>query len=66
MVLIHANWHRHPDYGLVGAMDDDDAVRAQEFARETQFKRNNSVHVIHSHNPEVYAEAVRGFVTSIS
>lgn len=66
MVLIHANWHRHPDYGLVGAMDDDDAARAQEIALEIQFKRIDSVHVIHSHNPEVYVEAVKEFVTSTS
>ena len=63
MLLMHANWHRHPEYGLVGAMDDDDAARARELAPDIQFKRIDSVHVVHSHNPEEYVAVVRKFIT---
>ncbi len=66
MMLLHANWLRHPEYGLVGAMDDDDAAFAQEIAPEIHFKRIDSDHVIHSHNPELFAKEVEEFITLLS
>jgi hypothetical protein len=65
MILLHANWVRHPDYGLVGAMDDADAAFAQELAPEMQFKRIDSEHVIHSHDPDLYVSTVNEFVATI-
>ncbi|MFW9769218.1 MAG: alpha/beta fold hydrolase [Candidatus Thorarchaeota archaeon] len=65
MILLHANWVRHPDYGLSGAMDDDDAARAREIAPEMQFKRIDSEHVIHSYNPELFVGILNEFVASI-
>jgi pimeloyl-ACP methyl ester carboxylesterase len=62
MILLHANWVRHPDYGLVGAMDDDDALRAREIAPEMAFKRIDSEHVIHSHNPDLFVSLVDEFM----
>ncbi|MFX1606092.1 MAG: hypothetical protein ACFFDD_09300, partial [Promethearchaeota archaeon] len=62
MLLLHANWVRHPDYGLVGAMDDDDVARAREIAPEMKFKRIDSEHVIHSHNPNLFVSIVDEFV----
>ncbi|MFX1603979.1 MAG: alpha/beta fold hydrolase [Promethearchaeota archaeon] len=66
MILLHANWLRHPDYGLVGAMDDDDAARAQEIAPEMHFKRIDSDHVIHSENPELFVKEVEEFAANLS
>ena len=66
MILLHANWLRHPDYGLVGAMDDDDAARAQEIAPEMHFKRIDSDHVIHSYNPELFVKEVEEFAAKLS
>ncbi|MGD9396240.1 MAG: alpha/beta hydrolase [Candidatus Thorarchaeota archaeon] len=65
MILLHANWLRHPDYGLVGAMDDDDAARARELAPEMQFKRIDSEHVIHSHNPELFVSLIKEFMVNL-
>jgi hypothetical protein len=65
MLLLHANWVRHPDYGLVGAMDDEDAAYARELAPEMQFKRIDSEHVIHSYNPEDFVRIVNEFVTGL-
>ena len=62
MILLHANWVRHPDYGLVGAMDDEDAAFARETAPEMLFKRIDSEHVIHSHNPDEFVSIVDEFV----
>ena len=61
MILLHANWVRHPDFGLVGAMDDDDAAHARELAPEMLFKRIDSEHVVHSHNPEEFIRIIDEF-----
>ncbi|MHA2397057.1 MAG: alpha/beta fold hydrolase, partial [Candidatus Thorarchaeota archaeon] len=65
MILLHANWVRHPELGLSGAMDDEDAAFAREIAPEMQFKRIDSEHVIHSHNPDLYVNTVNEFVATI-
>jgi pimeloyl-ACP methyl ester carboxylesterase len=65
MILLHANWVRHPDYGLVGAMDDEDAAFARELASEMLFKRIDSEHVIHSHNPDQFVSIVEEFIASL-
>jgi pimeloyl-ACP methyl ester carboxylesterase len=66
MLLLHADWLRHPEYGLVGAMDDNDAARAQELAPRMQYERIQSEHVIHSHNPEMFVELVQEFTRNLS
>jgi pimeloyl-ACP methyl ester carboxylesterase len=65
IILLQANWVRHPDFGLVGAMDDEDAARARELAPHMQFQRIDSEHVIHSHNPDLFVAIVDDFVASI-
>jgi pimeloyl-ACP methyl ester carboxylesterase len=65
MLLLHANWLRHPDYGFVGAMDDADAARAQELAPNMKYQRIDSDHVIHSENPEKFMQIVRDFVSQL-
>ncbi|MFW9968015.1 MAG: alpha/beta fold hydrolase [Candidatus Thorarchaeota archaeon] len=61
MLLLHANWVRHPELGLVGAMDDDDAALARELAPEMQFKRIDSDHVIHSYESEIFMREIADF-----
>jgi pimeloyl-ACP methyl ester carboxylesterase len=62
MLLLHANCVRHPDYGLSGAMDDDDAAKARDLAPELQYKRIGSEHVIHSYNPEQFVSTIEEFM----
>ena len=47
ILILHANWFRHPRYGLVGAMDDDNAERMQAFVPHAQYKKIPATHVIH-------------------
>jgi len=61
ILLLHANWVCHPDYGLVGAMDDADAARAKELAHHMVYKRIDSDHVTHNENTEEYLNAVDEF-----
>ncbi|MFW9845473.1 MAG: alpha/beta fold hydrolase [Candidatus Thorarchaeota archaeon] len=65
MILLHANWVRHPEMGLVGAMDDDDAARAREIVPEMHFKRIDSDHVIHLHEPEVFIKEIKDFALGL-
>lgn len=51
---------QNPEYDLVGAMDDDDAARAREFAPNMQYRRIDSNHVIHSHIPSFAHECGQG------
>ena len=62
MLLLHANWFRDPVYGLVGAMDDDDAARACELVPSCQYKRIDSDHVIHSHQPQIFVQEIKEFI----
>jgi len=66
MILLHANWFRHPDHGLVGAMDDTDAARALELAPSMQYKRIDSEHVIHSNKPQEFVLIVEKFAEQLT
>jgi len=65
VLLLHAGWHRFEKYGLVGAMDDDDAARVRELAPRTVYRRIDARHVIHDHKPREYLVAVDEFAGSI-
>ena len=65
MILLHANWLRHPEYGLVGAMDDADAARARELAPNMEYLRVDSDHVIHSHKPEMFVDIICEFISKL-
>lgn len=65
MLVLHANWHRYPEYGLVGAMDDQDAKRILELAPHAQYRKIPANHVIHAFKPREYIEAVEDFAVGI-
>jgi pimeloyl-ACP methyl ester carboxylesterase len=61
MLIIHADWFRS-EKGLVGAMDDDDAVRAQELAPHARYFRVRTGHVFHSEAPEDFVRLLDEFI----
>ncbi|RKT54344.1 alpha/beta fold hydrolase [Saccharothrix australiensis] len=61
VLLLHADWNRYEAYGLVGAMDDDDARRVRELAPRTVYHRIHARHVIHGDKPEEFITAVTRF-----
>lgn len=65
VLVLHANWFRHPHYGLVGAMDDRDAARIQTLAPHTQYKRIPANHVIHVFEPEKFVQEVEAFASKL-
>lgn len=61
VLLLHANWKRLEKYGLVGAMDDNDARRVQELVTQTTYRKIAANHVIHAFKPKQYIDAILDF-----
>ncbi|HEU5121465.1 MAG TPA: alpha/beta hydrolase [Candidatus Saccharimonadales bacterium] len=66
LLVLHANWHRYEKYGLVGAMDDDDAAHIKELVPHSQYKKIPANHVIHMYKPKEFVKAIEEFATSIN
>ena len=65
VLVLHANWFRHPDYGLVGAMDDNDARRIVQLAPQARYRMVKANHVIHSFRPKAFVREVRAFAAGM-
>jgi len=61
LLVLQANWFRHPEFGLVGSMDDKDLERLRSLVPHAQYKRITSGHMIHFENPKQYIKEVREF-----
>ncbi len=59
ITLLHARWARYEQWGLVGAMDGDDAQRFVELAPQTDYRVVTANHVIHrGRTRAAYTDAV--------
>lgn len=65
VLILHANWFRHPKYGLVGAMDDKDASKIQALIPHTQYKKITANHVIHVFKAKIFVQEVEKFAAHI-
>jgi pimeloyl-ACP methyl ester carboxylesterase len=65
VLVLHANWFRHPRYGLVGAMDDQDAARIQALVPHAQYKKIPANHVIHVFEPEKFLKEIEVFSSQL-
>lgn len=62
MVLHGDDWFRDPWYGLIGAMDDDDAARIKQLVPHVQYYQvARPKHVVHFHEPKVFVRLVDEF-----
>jgi pimeloyl-ACP methyl ester carboxylesterase len=61
VLILHANWFRHPKYGLVGALDTDDAEHIQQIIPTAQYRSIPANHVIHRYKPAAFNQAVIEF-----
>lgn len=66
MLVLHADWRRLPEHGLVGAMDDDDAARIRELVPHSRYKRIHANHVIHMFKPRRFVAEVQAFLDSVA
>ena len=58
IMVMHANWLRLKDYGLIGALDDADVQRIIQLAPQTVVRRFRANHVIHRYDRKGYIKAV--------
>lgn len=65
-LLLHANWFRHENFGLVGAMDDDDIKKVLTLMPQCIYKKIDSSHVIHTANPEIFVQEIDQFVKAVA
>jgi hypothetical protein len=63
LLVLHADRHRYPRYGLVGTMDDADAARIQELVPHSQHRKIPANHVIHKSTQ--FIEAIEEFAVSV-
>ncbi|MBZ5201944.1 alpha/beta hydrolase [Planomicrobium chinense] len=65
LLVLHADWHRYPEHGLIGAMDDRDAERIKELAPQMKYRKIHANHVIHAFKPRLYVNAITEFAAEI-
>lgn len=65
IMLIHADWKRYENFGLVGAFDEDDAKHAISLAPQIIYKKVSANHVIHAFKPKKFIELLTEFNESI-
>lgn len=65
MLLMHANWFLHEQFGLVGAMTDEDATRVQGLVRDVRYVSIHSGHVIHQEMPPRFVQEIVAFAEEI-
>ncbi len=59
MTLMKAHAFRHPELGLVGAMDDDDVAEAQRIKPDLVVERSPKPHIIHIAAPAAWLGSLR-------
>jgi len=63
LLLMRANWFRHPMLGLVGSMDDDDLARAKSIMPGLKYVQISSGHMVHLEDPQAYVSELSGFIS---
>jgi pimeloyl-ACP methyl ester carboxylesterase len=66
LLVLHANWHRYPEYGLVGAMDDADAARIKGLVPQADYRKIHANHVIHMYKPKQFVGAIEVFAKKVA
>lgn len=65
LLVLHADWFRDPRWGLVGAMDGDDAARVQALVPRARYKRVAANHVIHYFKPRIFVRELEQFAATL-
>jgi pimeloyl-ACP methyl ester carboxylesterase len=66
MLLLHANWFVHRKLGLIGAMEEHEAMRACSLVKASRYLRVRDGHVIHMERPEVFVRELIRFADELS
>lgn len=61
ILVLHANWFRNAELGLVGSMDDNDISCLRDLVPHCQYRRITSGHMIHFEEPREFKQAIESF-----
>ncbi len=64
-LLIHCNSFLHDEFGLVGAMSQDDATRVRGLVADIRYVPIQGGHVVHQESPERFVTEIVGFAEEI-
>ncbi len=62
ILLIHAKWSRDENWGLIGAMDDEDARVIRANVKHLTYVQVDSFHDVHLSKPKVFIKVVDSFL----
>jgi pimeloyl-ACP methyl ester carboxylesterase len=65
MLLMRANWSRHKTWGLLGAMDDNDAVKIQSLVPDLKIVKADAMHGIHLENSTWWIQNFKDFTSKL-
>jgi pimeloyl-ACP methyl ester carboxylesterase len=66
VLLIHAYSSRHKTWGLLGAMDDKDAVKTRSLVKNLTYVKVNAMHDVHLSKPKVFIETVGKYLSDLN
>jgi pimeloyl-ACP methyl ester carboxylesterase len=65
LLILHASWFRDPEWGLVGAMDDQDVARAKAIQPGLRYVKVEANHVVHFFRPDLFVAALTEFAADL-
>jgi len=65
-LLIHAKWSRDKNWGLMGAMDDDDAEKIRSIVKNLTYVKVDSFHDVHLSKPKMFIKAVDNYLENLT
>jgi len=65
VLLIQARWSRHETWGLLGALDDNDAEKIRSIVKDIKVTKVNAIHDVHLAKPKIFIKVVNDYLTDL-
>ncbi|MDD5569081.1 MAG: alpha/beta hydrolase [Candidatus Pacebacteria bacterium] len=65
VLLIQARWSRHKTWGLMGALDDEDAGKISAIVKNVKVVKVNAIHDVHLAQPKTFIKAVNDYLLEL-
>ncbi|MFA5714559.1 MAG: alpha/beta hydrolase [Candidatus Paceibacterota bacterium] len=65
VLLIQARWSRHKNWGLLGALDDNDVEKIRSIVKDVNVAKVNAIHDVHLSSPKIFIKAVNEYLAGL-
>ncbi len=65
VLLIQARWSRHKTWGLLGALDDNDAEKIRSIVKDVKVVKVNAIHDVHLAKPKIFIKVVNEYLEGL-